>query len=235
MLEDVTFTLAAGESVCMIGPNGGGKSTLLKLMLGLLQPAAGDLRILGASPENSRRSIGYVPQAIRFDPLFPVSVIEIVLMGRLDRLRFGRYSRACRESAYAALEEVGLRNLAKRPFSDLSGGQRQRILIARALACEPRLLLLDEPTASIDLSVEAQILETLARLRERLSILMVTHDLDLVSALGDSVLCVNHRLHRHGLPLSGETIREIYSGRQRIEHDRRTRHRQGDHSACEHD
>jgi len=235
VLEDVSFTVSAGESICMIGPNGGGKSTLLKLILGLLQPETGSLQVLGLTPEQARKAIGYVPQAIRFDPLFPVNALDIVLMGRLDRLRFGRYSRECREVAYAALEEVGLPDLAKRPFSDLSGGQRQRILIARALACEPQLLLLDEPTASIDLSVEEQVLETLARLRGRLSILMVTHDLDLVSQLGDSVLCVNHRVHRHSLPLSGETIREIYSGRKRIEHDRRSRHLQGDHSACEHD
>jgi zinc transport system ATP-binding protein len=156
-------------------------------------------------------------------------------MGRLDQLKVGHYSRACREAAMNALEEVSLADLAKRPFSDLSGGQRQRVLIARALACAPNLLLLDEPTANIDLSVEEKLLDTLSQLKEKIAILLVTHDLDLIAAVGDSVLCVNRRVHRHTLPLSGEVIKEIYSGTQRLEHDRQTRHSQGDHSACQHD
>lgn len=235
VLEDVALSIEKGESLAVIGPNGGGKSTLLKLMLGLLEPAGGRIRILGKSPTKARKKIGYVPQAIRFDHMFPITSLEIVLMGRLDRLTVGRFPKECREVALAALEEVGLADLAQRPFSDLSGGQRQRVLIARALACEPELLLLDEPTANIDLSVEEQLLETLAHLRHKVTILLVTHDLDLISTVGDSVLCVNHRVHRHSLPLSGDTIREIYSGARRVEHDRRTRHGQGDHSACQHD
>ncbi|MDF1825785.1 MAG: ABC transporter ATP-binding protein [Verrucomicrobiales bacterium] len=235
VLEDVSFTISKGESLCMIGPNGGGKSTLLKLMLGLLEPNRGTLSLFGKTPEEARCQVGYVPQAVRFDPLFPITAIDIVLMGRLDRHRFGFFSKECREAALVALEEVGLADLSQRPFSDLSGGQRQRVLIARALACEPELLLLDEPTANIDLSVEEQFIETLAQLKGKMTILMVTHDLDLISEIGDSVLCVNHRVHRHSLPLSGETIREIYSGVRRVEHDRRARHQHGDHSACEHD
>lgn len=235
VLEEVSFSIAKGESLCVIGPNGGGKSTLLKLMLGLLEPTSGSLEILGKPPIKSRCEMGYVPQAIRFDPLFPISAIDIVLMGRLDRLRVGPFGKKCRQAALEALDEVGLADIAKRPFSDLSGGQRQRVLIARALACEPEILLLDEPTANVDLSVEAQLLESLQKLREKLTIILVTHDLDLVSTIGDSVLCVNHRMHRHALPLSGETIREIYSGSRRVEHDRRARHNQGDHSACSHD
>jgi len=235
VLEDVTFQIQEGESLCVIGPNGGGKSTLLKLMLGLLEPTGGELCILGKPPVKARCEVGYVPQALRFDPLYPVSALDIVLMGCLDQLGIGRYSKACREVAMNALDEVALADLSKRSFSDLSGGQRQRVLIARALASEPRLLLLDEPTANIDLSVEAQLLETLSLLREKMTILLVTHDLDLVSAVGDSVLCVNHRIHRHSLPLSGEMVKEIYSGVHRVEHDLRTRHSQRDHSNCPHD
>lgn len=235
VLEDASFTIAAGESLCVIGPNGGGKSTLLKLLLGLLEPREGSLRVLGKTPLEARKQVGYVPQAIRFDPLFPVSVLEIALMGRLDRLRVGRYSRDCKEKAMAALADVDLSDLAARPFADLSGGQRQRVIIARALASEPRVLLLDEPTANIDLSVEAAFIGTLKKLRDKMTIILVTHDLDIVSAIGSSVLCVNRWVHRHSLPLSGETIREIFSGTQRRKHDIKTRHQQGDHSSCNHE
>ncbi len=235
VLEEVDFTIHRGESLCVIGPNGGGKSTLVKLILGLIEPVQGSLKILGQSPRKAQRAMGYVPQAMRFDAQFPISALDIVLMGRLDRLVVGSFSRKCREAARAALDEVGMADLSHRPFSDLSGGERQRVMIARALACDPELLLLDEPTANIDLSVEAQLIETLVKLRHKMTIIMVTHDLDLVSSIGDSVLCVNHRVHRHSLPISGETIKEIYSSRRRIEHDRRSRHIEGDHSACDHD
>jgi zinc transport system ATP-binding protein len=235
VLEDVSFQVPEGESLCMIGPNGGGKSTLLKLLLGLVEPDEGSITLFGESCDRARSKVGYVPQSMQFDQMFPISAIDIVLMGRLDRLGFGRFSKKCRGVAADALDEVGLADLANRPFSDLSGGQRQRVMIARALACEPELLLLDEPTANVDLSVEEQFLETLVELRKKMTIVVVTHDLDIVSLIGDSVLCVNHRVHRHTLPLSGETIKEIYSGRKRLEHDRRTRHTQGDHSGCQHD
>ena len=108
-------------------------------------------------------------------------------------------------------------------------------MIARALATEPELLLIDEPTANFDLSAEEQFVEALAGLKKDMTLVLVTHDLELVSELTDSVLCVNQHVHRHSIPLSGETIREIYSSRRRIEHDRKTRHQQGDHSVCNHD
>ncbi len=235
VLEDVSFAVHRGESLCVIGPNGGGKSTLAKLILGLLEPTAGQLIVLGKSPREARTALGYVPQAMRFDPQFPIAALDIVLMGRLNHLKVGAFSKKCREVARASLAEVGLSGYEKRPFSDLSGGERQRVMVARALACEPEILLLDEPTANIDLSIEAQLLETLAALRQRMTILMITHDLDLVSSIGDSVLCVNHRVHRHSLPLSGETIKEIYSSRRRLEHDRRARDQHGDPCLCEHD
>jgi zinc transport system ATP-binding protein len=235
VLEDVSFTICRGESLCVIGPNGGGKSTLVKLILGLLEPSRGSLEILGKRPRRAQQSLGYVPQAMHFDPQFPIAALDIVLMARLDRLRFGRFSRKCRERAMAALDEVKMADFAHRPFSDLSGGERQRVLVARALACDPELLILDEPTANIDLTVEAQLIETLVKLRQKMTILMVTHDLDLVASIGSSVLCVNNRVHRHSLPLSGDTIKEIYSSRRRLEHDRRSRHLEGDHSACQHD
>jgi len=235
VIDNVSFEVLKGESISVIGPNGGGKSTLLKLLLGLETPESGTLNVLGETAGRSRRRIGYVPQVMHFDPAYPVSVLEIVLMGRLDRLVVGTYSKKCRSVAEQALESVHLADFKNRPFSALSGGERQRVMIARALACEPELLLLDEPTANIDLSAEEQFIGALAALRKDMTLILVTHDLELVSELSDSVLCVNQHVHRHSLPLSGETIREIYSGRRRIEHDRKTRHHQGDHSACDHD
>lgn len=236
VLEDVSFTVESGASTCVIGPNGGGKTTLLRLALGLLEPKRGKIEIFGQSPDEGSRRIGYVPQAMRFDPLFPVNALDIVLMGRIDRVRFGFYSRDCKDAARAALAEVGLESEAATPFSNLSGGQRQRVLIARALATGADLLMLDEPTANVDLTVEAQFLESLDRLRERATIVLVTHDIDLISRLGDTVLCVNHRVHRHAVgDLHGELLGEIFSGSHRIEHDRKSRHQLGDHSACNHD
>ena len=235
VINDVSFEVQKGESIGVIGPNGGGKSTLLKLILGLESPETGTLDVLGQPAGKDRRKIGYVPQAMRFDPLYPVSVLEIVLMGRLDRLGVGAYSKECRLVAEEALETVRLSDFKNRTFSELSGGERQRVMIARALACEPELLLMDEPTANIDLSAEEQFIEALASLRKDMTLVLVTHDLELVSELSDSVLCVNQHAHRHSLPLSGETIREIYSGRRRVELDRKTRHQQGDHSVCAHD
>lgn len=236
VLEHVSFEINEGESTCLIGPNGGGKTTLLRLMLGLIKPSTGSVRVFGARPSKVRRRIAYVPQHIRFDPLFPVNALDIVLMGRLNHLHLGRYCNDCKATAYEALADAGLADVAHRPFADLSGGQRQRVLIARALACKPEILLLDEPTANIDLSVEARLLETLEQLRERMSIIMVSHDLDLISHItNDYVLCVHHHVHRHAVSeLSGDVIREIYSSERRVEHERKTLHQQGDHSHCDH-
>jgi len=234
VLDHVSFSVKKGESICLIGPNGGGKSTVLKLILGLLSPSQGTIEVLGVSPKTARDRVSYVPQSIQFDPLFPVSAMDIVLMGRLHRLGFGHYSKSSHEAAEQALTDVGLDDERHCPFAELSGGQRQRVLIARALASHPELLLLDEPTANIDLSVEAAFLETLKSLRKKMTIMLVTHDLDVISEVGDSVLCVNRRVHRHSLPLNPETIKEIYSGSFRIEHDRRVRHEQGDHTSCNH-
>lgn len=235
VLEDVSFTVEPGGSTCVIGPNGGGKTTLIRLALGLLEPRSGSIRLYGETPEKGRYRVGYVPQAMRFDPLFPVDALDIVLMGRLEKVRFGIYSAECKRAARAALEEVGLGDEAKTPFANLSGGQRQRVLIARALATGADLLLLDEPTANVDLTIEAQFLDSLDRLRERATIVMVTHDIDLISRLGDSVLCVNHRVHQHAVgDLHGELLREIFSGEHRLEHDRKARHDAGDHTACQH-
>ena len=236
VLKDVSFTIDERTSTAIIGPNGGGKTTLLRLMLGLIEPDQGDIRIFGKSPRDASERVGYVPQAIRFDPLFPISVREIVLMGRLDRLPFGFFKAKCKDAAVAALAKVGLDDSIDRPFADLSGGQRQRVLIARALACDPDLLLLDEPTANIDLTIEAQLLETLEELKKQLTIVMVSHDLGLVDRITKTALCVRKTVHRHGVDeLDGELVAEIFSGEKRKLHEQKTLHGQGDHTHCKHD
>lgn len=220
VLEDVSFSIERGECACLIGPNGGGKSTLLKLALGLIRPAHGTIRLLSHAPHIGCRRIGYVPQFLNVDAKFPVTAGDVVLMGKLDRLSlWGRYRPEDRQAVDSALERVGLPEVEKRAYAALSGGQKQRVLIARALVSNPEVLLLDEPTSNVDLAVEAQFARMLKELRGELTIIMVTHDLGLVEQLSDRVLCVNHRVHEHGLDaLDGETIREIYSGQQRRKH-----------------
>ncbi|MGE4565213.1 MAG: metal ABC transporter ATP-binding protein [Victivallaceae bacterium] len=199
-LVNVNLTINRGESAGIIGPNGGGKSTLLKLLLGLLVPRRGTIRILGKSPLEARQHLGYMPQYHQLDAAFPISVREVVLQGTIRKGFWGRYSAENQRVAASALQEMGIADLADRGFADLSGGQRQRTLIARALACEPELLLLDEPTANIDPGAEEQFYATLDRLRSKLTILTVSHDLGFVNREIDSVICVNRRVtvHRAG-------------------------------------
>jgi zinc transport system ATP-binding protein len=211
VLHSVTFELFAHESVCIVGPNGGGKTTLIKLILGLHQPQAGSIRVLGRSPAASSRLIGYMPQTTHFDQSFPITVLNLVLMGRLGKNAWPFFTSADRQAAMGALEETGMADYAGRPFARLSGGQRQRVLIARALACEPELLLLDEPTAHVDPVMEAQVNETLSQLARRLTVITVTHELGFVSRMVDRVLCVNRTVRLHPTSeITGEIIQEIY-------------------------
>lgn len=235
VLENASFGIKKGESICMIGPNGGGKTTIFRLLLGLLKPDSGNIEILGTSPRRARTRIGYMPQHFDFDPKFPVTALDIVLMGNLNRIHGGRYSSEDKAKAHEALERVGLSNEALSGFTRLSGGQRQRVLIARALACDPEILLLDEPTANVDLTVEARFLETIEELRSQVTILTITHDLGVASHFGDHVLCVNRSVHSHSISdLSGEVILEIFSDEKRHEHERHALHDHGDHSKCDH-
>jgi zinc transport system ATP-binding protein len=226
VLEGVHLSIWPGEWVLVVGPNGGGKTTLLKLILGLLEPTAGQVRLFGQEPAKTRHRVGYMPQHIQFDSLFPVTVMDIVLMGRLGtagRRLLGWYTRQDRQAAQEALAEVGLAGLENRPFAALSGGQRQRVLIARALCSRPELLLLDEPTAHVDPQAEGQLMEILQRLHRRMSIVMVSHDLGVVGPPIGSVLCVNRRLVVHPTTeLTGEKIRQLYGEDLRmIRHDHR--------------
>lgn len=212
VLRDVSLAIAPGDFASIIGPNGGGKTTLLRLMLGLLRPAGGEVRVFGCAPVEARRRVGYMPQHARLDPQFPVSVLDVVLMGRLGRaVRIGPYGRANRAAATAALDRVGLEDQAARPFGDLSGGQRQRTLIARALACEPDLLLLDEPTLNLDVAAQNDLYELLNELNDTMTIVIVSHDMAFVSRFVRTVVCVNRTVDTHAAgDIAGETISEMY-------------------------
>jgi len=183
----------------IVGPNGGGKTTLFKLILGLVKPVSGSVHVLGRPPENSRAALGYVPQNTSFDPLFPVRVSDIVRMGFLGSSHYpGFRNRAMtRTRILQCLKDVGLEAQADAWFNRLSGGQKQRVLIARALVGGPEILLLDEPTSNVDLHAEAMILETLERLRGKLTILLVTHYPKVAMRFLDRVYCVNRNVHIH--------------------------------------
>jgi zinc transport system ATP-binding protein len=195
VLENVSLEIFPGEFVAIIGPNGGGKTTLLKLILGFLKPFLGKVEVFGSVQKNNHAiPIAYVPQTTRFDRQFPISVMEVVLSGCLSHLPwYGRFHRTEQEAAAAALEKVGLSDFQQTPFGKLSGGQAQRVLIARALVSNPQLLLLDEPTASVDSQAEAEIYAILQKLHGSMTILMVTHDLKAAVSQVDRVLCIQRQ------------------------------------------
>ncbi|WP_295883900.1 ABC transporter ATP-binding protein [uncultured Thiohalocapsa sp.] len=232
VLEDVSLTVAAGEFLGIVGPNAGGKSTLLKLILGLLKPSAGRIRVLGEPPRRARRHIGYVPQYPGFARDFPISVEDVVLMGRFGLGaglgsglggRLGPWTRNDRAAAAAALDEVEALDLRRRQIGTLSGGQLQRVLLARALVGEPNLLILDEPTANIDQRLEGEIFELLAQLNRRLTIVVVSHDIAFISAYVSRVACLNRTLVCHATDsINGRIIEDLYG-----EHVRRIQHAHG--------
>ena len=196
VLEAIDLVLNEGDFLGIIGPNAGGKTTLLKIILGLLEPARGTVEVFGRSPREARGTIGYVPQYARFDSSFPIDVLDMVRMGRLGwRRREG--AREARAAALAALEHVDLADLAGEQIGRLSGGQLQRVLIARALAAEPRILLLDEPTASVDTRIGQSVYGLLAGLSETLTVVLVSHDIGVISRYVKTIACLNVRLHYH--------------------------------------
>ncbi len=220
VLEGVDLRVEEGDFASVIGPNGGGKTTLIKLILGLYTPTAGTVRVLGTSPLKARPRIGYMPQHAMMDPRFPVRAIDVVMMGRLGRgITFGSFSAADRRAAEAALAQVGIEAAGGRPFSDLSGGQRQRVLLSRALVTEPDMLLLDEPAAGLDQKVERDFFDLLQELNRHLTVVLVSHDLGFVSGFVRTVICVHRRVDVHPTAeLDGRRISEIYGGDVRMVH-----------------
>lgn len=216
-VEDLTFTIESGRRVGVLGPNGGGKSTLLKLALGVLGDYEGEIRVFGEAPERARRrgEIGYVPQRCEAELRFPLSVRQVVeLAGARTEPPWRLTSKASRRRADRALELVGALECADRPVGDLSGGQLQRAMIARALAVEPRILALDEPMVGVDAPGQQRFSEMLTRLHESLgvTILMVSHDLRAIASTCDMVICLSRRMHMHGSPegLTPAVLAEVF-------------------------
>ncbi|WP_260291802.1 metal ABC transporter ATP-binding protein [Sedimenticola hydrogenitrophicus] len=212
VLDGVNLEVEEHEFLGIVGPNAGGKSTLLKLMLGLLEPLRGEVRVLGKPPQRSRTQVGYVPQYPQFSRDFPITVEQTVMMGRLGMSGlFGNYRRHDRAVARQAMAETEVLDLAARQLCTLSGGQLQRVLVARALACEPRILMLDEPTANIDMRVETEIFDLLKRFNKRMTIIVVSHDIGFISGYVNRVACLNRTLIcHHTAAIDGDTIRSLY-------------------------
>jgi zinc transport system ATP-binding protein len=199
VLEGISFTLEKRDFLAILGPNGGGKTTLLRLLLGILKPDKGVIKILGEAPHDAKHRVGYVPQSTDFNITFPISVLEIALMGRLSRSRIGRwYTGGDRSKVQDVLKKVGMWDYRHVPIGKLSGGQRQRVFIARALATDPEILFLDEPTASIDPEFESNLYDFLNELNREVTIVVITHDIGVISRHVKSLACINRGLIFHG-------------------------------------
>lgn len=209
VLDDIHMRVPAGDYVALIGPNGGGKTTLLRVILGLIQPQSGEVRVLGVTPEEARGRVSYVPQYARFDLGFPIRVVDVVQSGQLGAQGLRRNE--ARAKALRVLEQLEIGDLAGQAIGALSGGQLQRVLIARALAVEPEVLVLDEPTASLDVQSADAFYELLRRLSERMTVLLTSHDVTGISTRVKSIACLNRRLFFHPSgEVTSEMLAEVY-------------------------
>ena len=212
-LKNINLEVEDNQFLGIIGPNGGGKTTLLKVIAGIKKPESGTVRIYGNKVGTKKDMIGYVSQASNFNKDFPISVIEVVVMGFLtDQFQpFQRYSKENREEAVSILKEMGMAQYKNRRIDQLSGGQLQKVLIARALAGDPDILLLDEPTSSIDADMTTTIYSKLRELNQDKTIVVVTHDMAAVSSYFDTIACLNQKLYYHGAKeLEQEDVEHTY-------------------------
>ncbi|MFC1903447.1 metal ABC transporter ATP-binding protein [Chloroflexota bacterium] len=212
VLEGINLSIKSNDFLGIIGPNGGGKTTLLKVILGLIKPSRGKVSVMRQPPEKGRKAIGYISQLNLFDRDFPISALEVVLMGRYSKARlFQQYSEEDKKTAIEALKTVEMLDYKNRQIGQLSGGEQQRVFIARALATNPKLLLLDEPTASIDSNMQAEFYELLEKLKQNMAIVLVSHDVSAISIYVTEIACLNHQLFYHGSKeLSAEALEKTY-------------------------
>lgn len=199
-LNSVNLNIREKEFLAVIGPNGGGKSTLLKTILGFKEPKYGEIKIKGKESKQSRSYVGYVPQASKFDKQFPISVKEVVLMGKLNgNIRaFWNFTKNHKDKSIEIMKKIGIYDLKDRQIGELSAGQLQKVLIARALVLEPEILLLDEPTASLDLYAKMDIYNLLKELNKEITIVLVTHDIDMASKYVTDIVFINREVYYCG-------------------------------------
>jgi len=213
VLREVTLAVGKRDFLAVIGPNGGGKTTLLKLILGRLKPSRGTVTVFGKHAGEAALRIGYVPQDTSGGEGVPVTAADVVMMGRLGRgSRFGRPTDRDDDIVRTSLETAGVADLSNRRIGECSGGQRQRVYIARALATEPDMLVLDEPTANIDLDGQIRMYELLGRLNETMTVMVATHDVTGVLGFARSMAYVNGKLHVHEAPDMTPELLERISG-----------------------
>jgi zinc transport system ATP-binding protein len=213
VLDNVNLLIEKGSFTGIIGPNGGGKTTLLKLMLGLIKPWKGQVKLLGYNPRKKRHCVGYVPQASTINMQFPISIRQVVLSGRLAGMKpfWHHYRHSDLKIVDQCLSRLDILDLAERQIGQISRGQLQRVLIARALAVQPAMLLLDEPTNGLDASASSHLYELLQKLNDEMTIIMVTHDTLAISAYVKDIACINRSLYYHGEPnISQELVLELY-------------------------
>lgn len=212
VLDNINLTIDEKEFLGIIGPNGGGKTTLLKVMLGLIKPDEGEVLIFGKRPKLSRQMIGYVPQYSSFESGFPISVWDVVLMGRLGKKKlFGKLDDEDKDFVRDAISKVNLSGYENKIVGNLSGGEKQRVLIARALAINPKLLLLDEPTASIDSSLDHNFYDLLTQLNKEKTIILISHDIGAISQNVKKIACMNRKLVFHNSKeVSKEMLEKTY-------------------------
>ncbi|MBP2133061.1 zinc transport system ATP-binding protein [Methanomicrobium sp. W14] len=199
VLDDISMKVDDGKFYAVIGPNGGGKTTLIKVILGLLKPDKGRVEIYGDPPEKNRFLLGYVPQFHTFDFSYPVTVGDMVLTGRLGHIGGirKRFSENDRKLAAEAMEKLGISDLSKRGLGELSGGEQQRAIIARAIVGNPRVLILDEPTVYVDSPTEEKFNDILTELQRKMTVVLITHDIGVLSSGVDVVACLNRKLYTH--------------------------------------
>ena len=219
-LENISFRVKAGERVAVVGPNGAGKSTLFKVIAGVLNPTSGEVRVSGYAP-GGHICIAYLPQRSQVDWTFPVTMADVVMMGRIDKIGLLRWpKRSDWTIVHRSLDEVGLSNLANRRINELSGGQQQRMFIARALAQEAELMLMDEPLTGLDVTSQEIIFGLLDDLRKHnVTVMISTHDLDQAAERFDRVMLLNHRLLGFGPPeavFNTQSLLEAYGGHLRL-------------------
>jgi len=220
VLENISLKIHEDEFIGIIGPNASGKSTLLKLILGLIKPNKGTISKYNQTCQHKRNHIGYVPQHVSFSRDFPVTVEEVVLMGHVTTTSlFFKFNKNEVASANQAMQALEIDNIAKRQIGSLSGGQLQRVLIARALVCQPNILILDEPTSNVDMRVEEDIFALLKNYSEHMTIIVVSHDIAFISGYVDRVACLNRTLVCHDTEsISGKMIEELYDAPVKMIH-----------------